>query len=322
MVLQALLILAVLIVLWLRPLITPPAMIASPTDGILYSLLLPLFANAPRTAVIIAMLLVLIEGVLVNILLSDTGLVPQTTLLPTLLYVVFLSAPATTLTPMLFVSAALIACTWQLSLKGTLLTIPTNRICSTTAIIGICSLFYLPALAIIVSYLLVAISYRLYNWRDITTMLLGLLAPYLLLVTILYLTDGLAGWWSATAAVLGDITMHVEPTAALPLTANIVLAVLFAVSLFTLWFRLGEHPVLWQKNATTVMLISVGGIAMMLYTRLLPVDLAFFAIPFALCGTHLLMPTLCRPSASRSRKQRLWIYDILLIVIIVAAFLC
>ena len=119
------------------------------------------------------MLLVLIEGVLLNILLSDMGLVPQTTLLPTLLYIVFLSAPATTLTPMILVSAALIACTWQLSLKGTLLTISTSRICSATAIIGLCSLFYLPALAIIVSYLLVAISYRLYNWRDITTMMLG-----------------------------------------------------------------------------------------------------------------------------------------------------
>lgn len=322
MALQSLLIMAALLLLWLRPLITPPAMVAAPTDGILYTLLLPLFANAPRAAVIIAMLLVLVEGVMLNILLSDTGLVPQTTLLPTLLYIVFLSAPATTLTPMIFVSAALIACTWQLSLKGTLLTISTTRICSATAIIGLCSLFYLPALAIIISYLLVAISYRLYNWRDITTMLLGLLAPYLFLATVLYLTGGLAEWWSATAASLGDITMHIAPTAWLPLTANIVLALLFAVSLFALWLRIGEHPVMWQKNASTVMLVSVGGIVMLLYSRLLPVDLAFFAIPFALCGTHMLMPTLCRPSATRSRKQHLWVYDMLLVLIITAAILC
>lgn len=319
---QALLILAVLILLWLRPLIAPPAMVAAPTDGILYTLLLPLFANAPRTAVIIAMLLVLIEGVLLNILLSDTGLVPQTTLLPTLLYIVFFSAPATTLSPMIFVSGALILCAWQLSLKGTLLTIPTSRICSATAIIGLCSLFYLPALAIIASYLLVAVSYRLYNWRDITTMLLGFFAPYVLLVTILHLTNGLAGWWSSTTASLGHITMHVIPTAWLPLTANIFLALLFAVSLFSLWFRLGEHPVMWQKNASTEMLVSVGGIIMLFYSRLLPVDMTFFAIPFALCGTHFLMPSICRPTASRSRKQRLWVYDMLLVLIIAAAFLC
>lgn len=320
--LQALLILAVLLLLWMRSLIAPPAMVAAPTDGILYTLLLPLLANAPRAAVIIAMLLVLIEGVLLNVLLSNTGLVPQTTLLPTLLYVIFLSAPATTLTPMIFVAAALIGCAWQLSLKGTLLTIPTSRICSVTAIIGLSTLFYLPALAFIVSYLLVATSYRLYNWRDITTMILGFLAPYLLLVTILYLTDGLADWWSVTAASLGDITMRVVPTAGLPLTANIVLVLIFIVSLFALWFHIGEHPVMWQKNASTVMLVSVGSIVMLFYTRLLPVDLAFFALPFALCGTHLLMPSLCRPSASRSRKQRLWVYDLLLVLIIAAAFLC
>ncbi len=322
MAMQALLILAVLLLLWLRPLIAPPAMVTAPTDGILYTLLLPLFANAPQAAVIIAMILVLIEGVLLNILLSDMGLVPQTTLLPTLLYIVFLSAPATTLTPMILVSAALIACTWQLSLKGTLLTISTSRICSATAIIGLCSLFYLPALAIIVSYLLVAISYRLYNWRDITTMMLGFLAPYVLLVTILYLTDGLAAWWSTTSASLGDITMHIMPTTWLPLTANIVLVLLFVASIFSLWFRLGEHPVMWQKNASTVMLISVGAIVMLLYSRLLPVDLAFFAIPFALCGTHMLMPSISRPTASHSRKQRLWVYDLLLVLIIAAAFLC
>lgn len=319
---QALLIIVALVLLWLRPLIAPPLMAAAPTDGVLYTLILHLFSAAPRAAVIVAMLLVLTEGVMLNLLLTNINLVPQTTLLPTLLYVIFMSAPATTLTPMILVAGALIACVQQLSLHGTLLTIPTTRICSATALISLCSLFYIPALAILVSYLLVAVSYRLYGWRDIATLILGFLAPYVFLVTVLYMTDDLASWWSATAAVLGDITLYVAPTDTLPLIANIVLTLVFVVSVFMLWSRIGEHPVMWQKNATTVMLVIVGGVLMLFFSRLMPVDLALFAIPFALCGTHMLMPTIGRSAANSRRKQRLWIYDILMVLIIIAALVC
>lgn len=322
MALQALLILVALVLLWLRPLLAPPPMASAPTDGILYSIILPLFNAVPRVAVIVAMLLVLAEGVLLNLLLADINLVPQTTLLPTLLYIIFMSAPATTITPMILVAGALIACTRQLSLKGSLLTISTTRICSATALISICSLFYIPALAILVSYLLVAVSYRLYGWRDVVTMLLGFLAPYVLLVTVLFMTDGLAAWWASTAAVLGDITFMVTATDTLPLIANIMLALIFLVSVFMLWSHLGEHTVVWQKNASTVMLVTVGGIITLLFSRLLPIDLAAFALPFALCGTHMLMPASGRTTVIGRRKQRPWIYDILLAIIIIAAFVC
>ena len=322
MAIQALLIIVALVLLWLRALIAPPPMVASPTDGGLYTLLLNLLSSAPRAAVVIAMILVLVEGVLLNLLLADINLVPQTSLLPTLLYVIFMSAPATTLTPMILVAGVLIACIHQLALHGTLLTIPTTRICSATALISLCSMFYLPALALLVSYILVAVSYRLYSWRDIATMILGFLASYIFLLTVLYMTDNLAIWWSATAAALGDITFTTIATDTLPFIANIVLTLIFAASVFMLWSKLGEHPVMWQKNASTVMFFTVGGITMLFFSHMLPVDLSFFAIPFALCGTHMLMPANGRSSASRRRNQRLWINDLLLVLIIIAAFVC
>ena len=322
MAVQVLLIIVALVLLWLRPLMTPPPMTAgTDTDGVLYALLVDWLSGVPRLTVIIAMILVLAEGVMLNILLSDMGLVPQTTLLPTLLYIIMMSAPATTLTPMVPVSAALIGCTYLLMLRGTLLTIPTSRICSATALIGLCSLFYLPALAIFVSYLFVAISFRLYNWRDIVALLLGLLAPYVLLVTVLFMTDGLAEWWGTTAAALGGFSFHIAKTEPLPLIANIILTLIIAAAIFMLWGKLGEHPVLWQKNATTVMLLSIGAIIMLFYSHLLPVNLSFFAIPFALCGTHMLLPKLNGGITGR-HKQRLWIYDVIFILTFAAALVC
>lgn len=321
MAVQALLILVALILLWLRQLITPQPMLAMDTDGILYTLLQSWLSAVPRVAVIIAMILVLAEGLMLNILLSDIGLVPQTTLLPTLLYIILMSAPATTITPMLMVNAALIASVHLLMLRGTLLTIPASRICSVTSLIGLCSLFYIPSLALIISYLFVAISFRLYNWRDIVAMLLGLFAPYLMLVTVLFMADSLPAWWSATTASLGGFAFSIAKTETLPLIANIILGLIAAAAIFTLWSNLGKHPVLWQKNASTVMLLSVGGIIMLFYSHVLPMDLSFFAISFALCGTHMLLPQR-NVSIIGRRKQHLWIYDIILILTIAAAIVC
>lgn len=321
MVLQVLLIIAALVVLWLRQLMTPPTMVASPTDGVLYTLLLSALSTASRAAVIIAMILILAEGVLLNLLLSNMGLVPQTSLLPTLLFIVFMSAPATTLTPMILVTGALIACVHQLMLRGTLLAISTEHICSATALIGLCSMFYVPALAILVSYLLVAVSFRLYSWREVAALFLGIMAPYILLITILYLTGNLITWWDITTANFGQFGIQIAHMDTLTLIANIVLILVFAASIFILWGHLGEHPVVWQKNASTVMLVSVGSLVMLFLSTLLPANPAFFAVPFALCGTHMLMPANTYHTRGRS-KQRLWIYDLLFIITFAAALVC
>lgn len=320
--LQVLLILAALVLLWIGPLTEAPAMTASHGDGILYTLLAGLFAAVPRAAVITAMILVLAEGVLLNKILADINIVPRTTLLPTLMYVVFMSANASTLTPMIIVAATIITCSNQLMLRSTLLTIPTVQICSATALIGIGTLFYIPSVAFVVAFIIVAINYRLYSWRDIAATILGFLAPYLMLVIVLFFTDGHAAWWSATVDALGAFAIRTQAVASLPLTANLLLALFFVISSFVLWAKMGEHTVVWQKNTSTIMLAAIGSTVMLFYSRLLPVDLSFFAIPFALSGTLLFMPAIKTPVGGSRRKRHLWIYDILLIMILVAAYIC
>ncbi|MBR4506054.1 MAG: hypothetical protein IKP21_04695 [Bacteroidales bacterium] len=317
-VVQVLLILAATLLLWGRSLVYPPAM--ADGDAVLYHLLYLGISSLPRLAVVIALLLVLAEGVWLNLLLANVGLVPQTTLLPTLLYIILMSAPATTLTPAIFVGGIMIAITHQLMLRTTLLTITTDKICSATALIGLASMFYLPSLALILSYLLVVINYRLYSWRDWLSMLLGLAAPYIMLLTVLYLTGNLTIWLSGTYYSLGGISLQSDTEKALAIGGNLVLVLVFLVGLFALWGHLGEHPIVWQKNATTVMLLSVGSAAMLLYSRVFPVDMRLFAVPFTLCGLHLLMPE--KSHSYGHRKQRTWILDIVLLLTFIAALVC
>lgn len=316
MTLQVMLIVAALLVLWLPSMVHPPAMVTGSETGILYDLVYRWLSPAPLWAVIVAMLLVVAEGFHLNLLLSNVGLVSQKSLLPTLLYILAMSAMATTLTPIVIVNALLIPCINQLMLRGTLLTIPTNRICGTTVLIGISTMFYLPAVAMMASYLLMAISYRLYGWKDWVVMLLGLLAPYIILVTVLFMNDMLFEEWQIWVEKLGGAAFRVGECTVLQALANGFLAALFVVSLLALWSKLGEHPIVWQKNASAVLLMTVGGLIMLLYSQFFPVDLQLFAIPFAFCCTLFLSREGKR--IVRGRKSYDWVYDVLLVLVIIS----
>lgn len=318
MALQVLLILVALALFWVRSLSAPQPM--PDGDAILYHLLQQVLSSVPLLAVIIAMLLVLAEGVIINLVLADANLVPQTSLLPTLLYIVAASASSSTLTPVLLVNAILIACIYRLMLHGTALTISTTRICSVTALIGIASMISLPATAFMLTYLLVAVNYRLYGWRDWAAMILGFAAPYIALIVVLFLTDNLETWWNHTTESFGAFGIFLGQTSTIHLTADIVLTGIMLVALFAMIGRLNEKTVIFQKNALTVILFVIGGIAVLFYTQMLPIEPALFAIPFALCGTHLMLPA--RQITIGRKKRRTWINDTLLIITLIAALLC
>lgn len=313
---------AVLLLLWLRPLITPPAIAAGGHPAILYSILCSWLTSVPRLAVVIAMLLVLTEGVLLNLLLARVGLVSQNSLLPTLLFIIAVSAGNSTLTPMILVWAAIIACLNQLMLRGSLLTISSAQVCGATALIGIASMLYLPAALLMLSYILIAVNYRLYNWKDWAVMILGFAAPYLTLVAVLFLTGGLPAWWQSVADGFADIGLTLGNFTHLQAVGIALLFLVLLWGLLNVVFHLSEHPVLWQKNASTVLLFIVGALCMMLYTPLQASSLQLFATPFAFCATLLLLGTTSGTANRRTRKRHLWIYDLLLILIIIAAIVC
>ena len=317
--LQAIVILAVMFLLWVGPLADPQPIPADAGGAVLYDMIAGWLAPTPLLAVILAMMLILFEGVTLNLLLADNGLSPQNSLLPTLLYVVCMSAPATTLTPMVAANAMLIICLRQLMLRGTLLTISTDRACAATALIGLASMFYLPASLLMTSYMLTAINYRLYSWKDWAVLFLGFLAPYMLLATVLMFTDGLAGWWQGVADAIGTAGVNIGKFSAWQAIGNGALLLALTAGTVSVWNLSGERPVIWQKNATTLITFIVGATAMLFFTQLFTTDMQFFAIPFTFCTACLLMP----PVRSLSQKRRKeWIFVLILILTIAAALIC
>jgi hypothetical protein len=173
-----------------------------------------------------------------------------------------------------------------------------------------------------VAYLLIAINYRLYSWRDWMVFLLGLLAPYLTLWAVLLFTDGLIPSFNDIALDFASIDLTLGAFTPLQAVANGFLVLVFAISLFIVWRRLGEKTVVWQKNATTLMLITLAAVAMLPLGQFFPVRLQFFAIPFAFCVTQRLglMPHVSL--ATRRTNWRSHLYDLLLILTVIAAILC
>ena len=321
MALQAVIIIVAMLLLWGSALVAPQPMTAGDHPAVLYGLLCDWLMPLPRLAVIIALLLILTEGIMLNLLLANVGLVSQNSLLPTLLYIVAVSAGAHTITPLILVNGCVIACLNQLFLRGTLLTILPEKICGATVLIGIATLFYRPAIFLMVSYLLIASNYRLYSWKDWALMILGFAAPYVLLVLILYLAGGLAGWWQETTAHWHLTSQwHLASGGWRQTVASFFLAATFLWGVIVVMGQMNKQPVVWQKNATTTLLLALGGIGMMLYTPFTPSQIPLFAVSFAFCSYRMLTAT--SETGFRRLKQHTWIYDTVLILTLIAALLC
>ena len=318
--LQVVIILATTALLWVPDIIAPVPMSAPNGFAPLYSLVYSIGLSS-TVAIATAIVLILLGGLSLNLLLANIGLVSQNSLLPTLLYILFMSAGASTLTPQLIVNVLVVILVNLLMLRSTHLTIPTDKIFGAAVVIGICTLFYLPALALILTYIFVAVSYRLYRWRDWIIFLLGILAPYLPVWAILFFNDSLAESFSSMADTLSTLHFSLPTPHSLSVIANTALTILFVTSLLTLWSRLSEHTIVWKKNAITVMLITVAALVMIPFTGSIPFNLQFLAVPCALsaslwfaAGSHRL-----------NRSQRKWrsrLYDLLFLITLIAALLC
>lgn len=320
-VLQVVFILAATALLWIKAFGNPQPMAAAGDFAPLYTLLEGL-SLSPLLSVAIAMILVLLGGFLFNLMLTNAGIASQNSLLPTMMFVAVMSASSPSLSPQLLAALITIAVVNMLMLHSTLLTVASDKIFGAAALIGIASLFYLPALTLVVAYLLIAINYRLYGWRDWMVFLLGLAAPYLLLWTVQYLQGNLAESFAAMGNDFSSISLSVGTPTALQAVANAFLLGAFAISLFVVWRRLGEKTVVWQKNATTVMVITLAALAILPFAQIFPADLHFFAIPFAFCAAQRLDLHPRRNYASRRPSWRQYLYDLLFVLIIVAAILC
>lgn len=305
--LQAVIIAVVAALLWVRAIVAPPS--ALPEGG--GSLFYFLFGwMSPRTSVIVALLLSVVEGILLNAMFFHNKMINQGTLLPMLFFllatgigVCFLG-----LTPLLAGTFFIILCVGQLMITGTLLSLPIDKTFGAAACLSLATLFCPTAAVFLLPLMMSMLNYSLYSWRDWTMLLLGFAAPYIPLELYWFLSGDSFYQNYLLLYSLTDIALVSSHSAAdWAMSASFLFFTLVAVIVTA--FACQSHGTNYTKNATAILFFLVGSLLYAAYSTLNPVATQAYAIPFAFSASALFY----------DKKNKEWPWNIALILILLAA---
>ena len=277
---QAVVILIVSVVMWVGVFINPQP-IPIDNGGPLFFWLTG--HMSPRWGTIIAFLLVIVEGFIFNGILYRHKMISQNTLMPMLFYIIAMSLGSPTLTPILIGSLLLILAIGQLMLTTTLLSLTPDKIFGAAALVALATLFC-PSMAVFFIPLIIDMfTYSLYGWRDWAMLILGLLAPIILVETIYFVNDEI---FYRNYLLLYNLTdLHISAQGSwVNWTRSLLFAVIFVIGLGAAAVNSQNRNVNFKKNITAILIFAIGSILYSLYSTLIPIPTQAYAIPFA-CST-------------------------------------
>ena len=281
--LQLIVILIVALAMWVGSFISPSP-IPMIGGGHLYYWLVGLFP--PLVGTIVGFVLVLVEGFLLNAMLYRHKMITQSTLLPMLFYVIAMSLGTPTLTPIVLGNLMLLLALDQLMLTGTLLSLPLDKVFGSATCIALATLFC-PAMAVFFIGLVASMfNYSLYSWRDTTMLILGALAPYLIVETIFFLNDQLFYRNYLILYSFTDIHFTAKGNWIEWVGSGLFLLILI-MGIGAVFVNSQNRTINFKKNISTILLFLLSSVAYILYTSVVPIPTQAFAIPFACCCTSL-----------------------------------
>ena len=302
--------------LWFRAFVAPfseqAVMPAQSFFSPIYDLLFEPLSDLPYLASAIALLVVIIQGIWLNIMLYNHKIGIANSLLPLLLYIVVMSWDPSqlTITPMLLVNFFLIAACGQLLSDGSS-SLEVGRNFNASFLLGLAMLCHLPAVCLVLAYLFIFVTYKLYRWRDIIVSLLGLVAPFIIVAIYAFLIDKL---FYFSILFRHDITsLHIlsQPGSIAETIAYSILLILLAAALLRHLSVSGDSVVHQRINARVLTLPLLSAVAMIFYTRIFPPDTQTLAIPFTFLMTSMLFV----------ERKRQWVNEVLFWLIMIAALL-
>lgn len=311
-ILQLITILLVTVILWLRAFVSPvdmqPAHYFSPIYTLLHSLLIQL----PRLASGIAILLIIFEGIWLNIILFNNKLSKVNWLMPMLLFIIAISwcNGLHTLTPMILAWLPLLAGIGQLLTSGNT-NLEVDRNFNTAFLIGIAILCYLPVATYIIPFLLIFVTYKSYRWRDIIVAILGLTAPLFLLMVYAFLTDKLEYYHILFMHDIVDFNLSFNTSDTTEVISNIIFLLILFWALFSQISTINDTTIQQRINILIFLLPLVATLLMLPYDSIFTVNTQFAALPFAFITGNLL---------ATERKHK-WINELLLWFILLTPLL-
>ncbi|MCQ2273495.1 MAG: hypothetical protein MJZ86_01740 [Bacteroidales bacterium] len=280
---QSVIILIVSLAMWMGVFIHPQPI---PIDGggpIFYWLTSHL---SMRAGAIIAYLLVIFQAVLLNSLLYQYKIIPQNTMMPALFYVLAMSVGSPTLTPMILGNTLLILAISQMMITSTLLSLTIDKTFGAASLMSLATIFCPAMMVFYVPLIFNMFNYSLYNWRDWTMLILGILAPYILVETYYYMTGEMFYRNYLLFYEMTDIDIKFTHTVT-NWAMSVAFILILLLGLVAISVNTQSSTVNLQKNTTTIMVFIIGGILYTMYSHLVPIETQSFSVPFACCATAL-----------------------------------
>ena len=181
------------VVLWIPAFLHPPQLLKVGHEvAPLFKLIEGLEPGVPWIPVLIAFLLVLAEGIIMNIIFIYHDLVPKNTLLSSFLFLLFMSSSAPNLT---FYPAILsvLPLVFFLQLVFQIYDQSENlsKVLSVGLLASVCSMIYTPLILLLLFLWLVFMVYRTFNLREWIIAFMGFILPYIYLIVFYFWNDKL-----------------------------------------------------------------------------------------------------------------------------------
>lgn len=309
---QFLVVAVTVILLWSRAFISPVEMIVCNHISPIYSLVYSALSSLPQLASLIALLLVVGQGIYLNIVLTNHKMTNTHSFLPLFLFIVTMSwnQNMLTLTPFLLASIPLIvACRLLLSDGTTQLSIANNF--NASFCIGIMTLCYIPTFCYILPFIFVFVIYKLYRWRDFITAILGFIAPLIILFTYAFLVDKLDYFLILIHYDLTNPKLDWPSTPLIQKLPTFLLIALLMASLARQILSLNDRTVSQRINTGIICLPLLATAIMALYTKPMDLSVQTMALPFAFLGSRFFLV----------ERKRWWISETLIWIFIASALI-
>lgn len=305
--LQLLVILLITVILWMKAFVVPVEMRPIHYFSPIYTLLQSFLIHLPRLASAIALLLILVEGIWLNIILSNNKLTKINWLMPTLLFILAISwsNESATLSPMILASLPLLAAVTQLLASGNT-NLEVDRNFNAAFLLGIATLCYFPVAAYIVPFFLVIVTYKSYHWRDIIVAILGITAPIFLMLIYSFLTDKLEYYYILFIHDIVDVHFNFDTSNLVGVVTNIIFIMILLWALFSQFSTINDTTIQQRINTIIFTLPLVAILLMLPYDNIFTINTQFAAIPFAFISNNLLA----------TERKRLWINELLFWIIL------
>lgn len=310
--LQILFILIAVILLWVKAFLSPAGMAVEHYFSPLYGLLHDLLSSCPKVAAALALLLIVVEGVWLNLIMSYNKLGDTNWLMPTLLFILAMGwqGGSLTLTPMTVAWLPLLAAASQLLSRGDT-SLGVSRNFNAAFLVGIATMCYLPAVVFVVPFLLSFVSYKAYRWRDLVVAILGLTAPLLLLVVYAFLTDKLEYYLILFRHDIVDMHIVTDTSDMADIVSNILFILILLWAFLSQLMSLGDTTIQHRINTVVFMLPLTAALLMLPYGTVFVVDTQGAALPFAFLVSNLLA----------IKRKHSWINELVFCIILLGCLL-